>query len=286
MARRGARVTGVDFSANSIDYARTRDMHNVEYRVADYLEDDLPTGFDIAVLIYCDYCVLSPADRLRLLGRISDLLAPGGHLVLDLNGPGAFDAVGNHLEIEERLWDDFFAAGDYVGVHKTDVYADECLSLDRFVVIEPGECWQLFNWTQYYTPESAVAELAEAVAAIEADRTVDAVVITGNDAGYDRMALIGELGWTDYEIRTRVKAIDKAGNEIIRVGKYGNEDCQGGGGDKKLEGTNIVIDPEIPLARPSGMAVYKDWLFLSDMYAHRVLRCKLKYAEEKEVTIR
>ena len=23
---------------------------------------------------------------------------------------------------------------------------------------------------------------------------------------------------------------------------------------------------------------YKDWLFISDMYAHRVLRCKLEYA--------
>ena len=84
---------------------------------------------------------------------------------------------------------------------------------------------------------------------------------------------------------TEMSLIDKAGNEIIRVGKYGNEDCQGGGGDKKLEGTNIVIDPEIPLARPSGMAVYKDWLFLSDMYAHRVLRCKLTYAAEKEVSV-
>ena len=100
-------------------------------------------------------------DRLRLLGRISDLLAPGGHLVLDLNGPGAFDAVGDHVEIEQRLMGGFFAAGDYVGIHKPDVYEDEWLSLDRFVVIEPDACWQLFNWTQYYTPESAVAELAE-----------------------------------------------------------------------------------------------------------------------------
>lgn len=162
MARRGARVTGVDFSANSIDYARTRDMHNVDYLVADYLEDDLPTGFDIAVLIYCDYCVLSPDNRLRLLGRIRDLLRPGGRFVVDLNGPGAFDAVGDHVEIEERLMGGFFAAGDYVGIHRTDVYEDEWLSLDRFVVIEPEECWQLFNWTQYYTPESAVTELAEA----------------------------------------------------------------------------------------------------------------------------
>ncbi len=28
------------------------------------------------------------------------------------------------------------------------------------MVIEPCETWQIFNWVQYYTPESAVAELA------------------------------------------------------------------------------------------------------------------------------
>jgi hypothetical protein len=82
-----------------------------------------------------------------------------------------------------------------------------------------------------------------------------------------------------------VKAIDKAGNEIIRVGKYGNEDCSGGGGDRILEGTNMVVDPEIPLARPSGMAVYRDRLFISDMYAHRVVRCRLEYADTKEAPL-
>jgi hypothetical protein len=82
-----------------------------------------------------------------------------------------------------------------------------------------------------------------------------------------------------------VKAVDRAGNEMLRVGKYGNEDCKGGGGDRKLEGTDIVVDPEVPVARPSGVAVYRDWLFLSDMYAHRVLRCRLEYADSREVAI-
>lgn len=161
MARRGAQVTGVDFSTNSLDYARTRDMHNVEYIEADYLEDELPAGFDIAVLIYCDYCAQSPQNRKRLLARIHGMLNPGGHLVLDLNGPGSFDAVGDHVEIEERLMWGFFAPGDYVGIHKTDVYEDEWLSLDRFFIIEPNDCWQIFNWVQYYSPECAAAELAE-----------------------------------------------------------------------------------------------------------------------------
>jgi len=50
-----------------------------------------------------------------------------------------------------------------------------------------------------------------------------------------------------------VKAVDTAGNEMIRVGKYGNEDCRGGGGDKRHPELNsVVIEPEIPLSYPKG----------------------------------
>lgn len=162
MAKCGASVTGIDFSANSLDYARNRDMHNVEYLEADYLEDDLPGGFDIAVLIYYDYCAMAPENRTRLLQKIHRMLKPGGHLVVDLYGPGAFDAFAETIEIEERLWFGFFAPGEYIGIHKADLYEDDWVSLDRFVVVEPGETWQIFNWAQYYTAESAVEELAEA----------------------------------------------------------------------------------------------------------------------------
>lgn len=162
MAARGARVTGIDFSANSLEYARGRCMERVEYIEADYLEDELPRGFDLAVLIYYDYCALAPQRRARLLGRIHDMLDPGGLLALDLAGPGAFDAVEDTIVIEDRLMDGFFAPGDYVGVHRTDVYEDEAVSLDRFAVFEPDDAWMIWNWVQYFTPESIAAELADA----------------------------------------------------------------------------------------------------------------------------
>lgn len=83
-----------------------------------------------------------------------------------------------------------------------------------------------------------------------------------------------------------IKAIDKAGNLVLRVGKYGNEDCKGGGGDKRHpELKNVVIDPEIPLSYPKGIAVYKDYLLISDMYAHRVMRCRLEYKDKKEAAV-
>jgi SAM-dependent methyltransferase len=162
MARCGAQVTGVDFSAVALEYARTRSTDGVRYLEADYLADALPGGFDVATLIYYDFCALGPDDRARLLGRIHGLLEPGGLLVLDLAGPGAFDEVGDHVLIEPRLMDGFFAPGDYVGVHRTDVYPDEEISLDRFAVFEPGDAWVIWNWVQYYTPGRAAAELGEA----------------------------------------------------------------------------------------------------------------------------
>lgn len=161
LARRGASVVGIDFSPNSLEYARGRDTENIEYIEADYLRDPLPGHFDVAVLIYYDYCAMAPQQRTLLLSRIHGLLNPGGRLVLDLPGPGAFEQVGDHSEIEERLMAGFFAPGEYVGIHKTDVYDEEWISLDRFFIIEPQETWQIFNWMQYYTPESAVSELAE-----------------------------------------------------------------------------------------------------------------------------
>ena len=162
MAERGATVTGVDFSEHSLAYARRHDEHGVDYLLADYLEDPLPSGFDIATLVYYDYCALAPDRRRLLLNRIHSLLNSGGRLVLELYGPGAFDAVGENLEIERRLMGGFFAPGDYVGLHKTDVYEDDHVSLDRFAIIEPAASWQIYNWCQYYSPETASAELADA----------------------------------------------------------------------------------------------------------------------------
>ena len=96
-----------------------------------------------------------------------------------------------------------------------------------------------------------------------------------------------ERFWVPDSFLYCVKAVDTAGNEMIRVGKYGNEDCTGGGGDKrhpKLK--HVVIDPEIPLAYPKGIAVYKDYLLISDMYAHRVVRCRLEYKDRREIPLK
>ena len=167
---KGADVTGVDFSAHSLEHARIKVGENeqsIRYLEADYLSDDLPTGFDIVTLIYTDFCVLSPTQRASLLGRTRGMLNPDGHLVMDIAGMGSFAGKEEYTYIEDHLMQGFWAEGDYVGIHRAFVYPQEYLSLDRYMIIEPNETWQIFNWFQYFTPQSLQAELNSAGFAVD-----------------------------------------------------------------------------------------------------------------------
>lgn len=166
----GSDVCGVDFSEHSLEYARRQANENkqsIRYIQADYLSGELPVDFDIVTLIYTDYSVLSPTQRSRLLGRIRKMLRPGGRLVMDVAGMGSFSAKEHCTLIEDRLMGGFWAEGDYVGIQRSFVYPEECLSVDRFVIIEPTETWQIFNWFQYFSPGSLEGELGSGGYAVD-----------------------------------------------------------------------------------------------------------------------
>lgn len=161
-ADRGAEVTGVDFSAHSLDYAKTQAKQPIRYLEADYLSDDLPAEFDIVTLIYYDLCALSPTQRTNLLGRIRQMLNPGVQLAMDVAGMGSFKQKEESIILEDRLMGGFWSATDYVGIQRSLVYPKERLSLDRYLIVEPKETWQIFNWFQYFTPQSIEVELMDA----------------------------------------------------------------------------------------------------------------------------
>ncbi len=83
LARRGWRVTGVDFSEGAIAKARERSgpagVH-VEWVVADLLEYEQPAGaFDLVVVLYLQ---VPAADRRRILPAAAGAVAPGGVFLL------------------------------------------------------------------------------------------------------------------------------------------------------------------------------------------------------------
>ncbi|OSM01363.1 putative methyltransferase type 12 [Magnetofaba australis IT-1] len=151
-------------------YARaqaTAQNQPIDYVCADYLHDPLPQGFDLITLIYFDLCPLSPSQRATLLQRMRAMLNPGGRIVLDVLGPGALTQRREGCVMESRLMNGFWAPGDYVGIQQTFVYAEERVTLDRYVIVEPEQRWEVFNWLYYFIPASLTRELADAGFVVE-----------------------------------------------------------------------------------------------------------------------
>ncbi len=56
----------------------------------------------------------------------------------------------------------FWSARDYFAFQLTFRYDNEAVSLDHFIVIEEDRTWDVYNWLQYFSPDSIRGELKQA----------------------------------------------------------------------------------------------------------------------------
>ena len=170
LARTGAQVTGVDFSPRSIEYARERAEReglDVDYQLGDYLALDIEPGYDLATMIMCDYCALSPDQRGALLQRVRELLKPGGRFLFDVYSLAYFETWEEMAAYGERLMDGFWSAEPYFGFQNTFRYEEEKVVLERYLIVERERQTEYFNWFQHYSLESLNAEVEAAGLLVE-----------------------------------------------------------------------------------------------------------------------
>lgn len=170
LAEQGLRVTGVDLSRRSIEYARRYAReHDLEitYRCQDYLTLELEMVADVALLIYGDYCPLAPDKRKRLLRNVRRALRSGGAFVLDVSTREhrrRYGAGKTWQAVESGFWKPM---PHLVLVQGFD-YSEQSIYLDQYVVIEAGGGVSVYrNWFQDYTPETIRAELEAGGFAVE-----------------------------------------------------------------------------------------------------------------------
>jgi len=170
LARKGCRVTGIDFSERSLDHARgmaSAEGLTIAYANRDYLGFDTAERFDLILLITCDYCALSPDDRAALLRKFAALLADGGHVLFDVYSLNALARRSEATDFSPDLLDGFWTAERSFGFRSSFVYAPERLALDKYTIVEAGRIRKIFNWFQHFSPESLAEELAGAGLAVE-----------------------------------------------------------------------------------------------------------------------
>ena len=175
-AQRGAEVTGIDLSERSIDYAKKTAKEknlSIDYLLQNYLDYNGNTPFDLITMIFCDFSVLSPQQRKKLLGIFHKNLKDDGALLLDVFSPNHFNGVeecsdfsfspGNPGDLAQgadmgeytyKPGDGFWSPEPYYVFRNTFKYTDEKVVLDKYVIIEENRCREIYNWLQFYDRES------------------------------------------------------------------------------------------------------------------------------------
>jgi len=162
LARKQAEVTGIDFSTRSIEYAQEIAVSEnlpIEYINQNYLEYETDRRFDLIIMIFCDFAVLKPSKREKMLSKFHTFLKPGGSILLDLPSLKAFDTREETTIYEVNLMNNFWSPGKYHGFLHTSKYDKEKVILDKYTIIEANQTRVFYNWLQHFSREMIENEL-------------------------------------------------------------------------------------------------------------------------------
>jgi 2-polyprenyl-3-methyl-5-hydroxy-6-metoxy-1,4-benzoquinol methylase len=156
IAQKGHKVTGVDFSLNSIDYAKEQaktKYFDIEYINKNYLELDLPENeFDLVMMIYTDLGVLLPDERIQLLSKIEKALKQGGTFIFDVLNDRDLDK-----KVSPKNWEasgqGFWRSKPYLTLSESFFYEEEKVILNQHIVAEDENTCVYRFWTHYFSHE-------------------------------------------------------------------------------------------------------------------------------------
>ena len=154
LSKNGHKVTGIDFSNSSIDYAKQvteKNKSNITYFCKNYLAIDFVASFDLVILIYLDFCVLKPHERKVVLDNVYRSLKDGGLFIFD---------VVNSKNIEEKVlkpsWEvclkkGFWKDEPYIILNNGYHYKENKVLLNQHIVITEDEKVKTYHfWSTYY----------------------------------------------------------------------------------------------------------------------------------------
>lgn len=163
LAAVGCRVTGVDLSRRSLEYARTRAAEqglDITYRHQDFLTLDDVAAFDVVLQAYGEISTFSDPVRDRLLAAVHRALVPGGCLVFDVSTPGLRRRVG-----QRHAWSvheaGFWRPAPHLVLADGFAYPGD-VWCDQYVVATDAEVATYRMWFHDYRPETITPVLREA----------------------------------------------------------------------------------------------------------------------------
>lgn len=140
----GCRVDGIDVSPAAVEYAEAQqkaETQEVAGRISisegDMLSLPWERGtYDLVLLLFGEFCLLTPEERATFLEKARDALAPGGILLLELFYQPTEEVV------EEHSWEyreaGFWSSQPYLELTATNSYPEAEAVLHRFFLLQEG----------------------------------------------------------------------------------------------------------------------------------------------------
>lgn len=154
LTKRGHKVTGIDFSENSICYAKGQAEikgYDIDYIYQNYLGINYENHFDLVILIYTDFCILLPEEQKLLLAKIKKALKPGGVFAFDFNNERNLDQ-----KIGAKSWEaaeqGFWSPESYICLSEPFHYAESKVLLFQHTLIQDNMNPKVYRfWTHYFS---------------------------------------------------------------------------------------------------------------------------------------
>ena len=135
-AETGARVTGIDLSDRSIDYAKKNikpEYRNASFVKTNYLDIDFKESFDIVTLIFYDFCALNTNEQNILLASIHTALKDNGFFIFDIVTENKGTSISTNFSVcEEGFW----SPKPYVEILNTHLYEYPKTEGLQYVIID------------------------------------------------------------------------------------------------------------------------------------------------------
>ena len=147
---KGYDVTGVDFNRASIEYAASK-RNDVNYLLADYIENYPEGDFDTIIMIYCDMGTHSDDDRDKLLANIYNSLNKGGVFIFDVFTEGL-----TMDKFESKDWDyapmgGFWSESEYLLLKQTFHYPEHRAFAYQYNLLNGNDSKHFIVWDRYYS---------------------------------------------------------------------------------------------------------------------------------------
>lgn len=154
-AEKGHKVTGIDISENSIEYAKQSASQNrldINYLNTSYLDVDLEADqYDLIVMIFTDFGVLTPNERESLLDMIFRALKKGGAFIFDVLKDKDLET-----KTSPKTWEasnaGFWKESPYLALSESFLYPEEKVILYQHLIVDTDEKSETYRfWTHFFS---------------------------------------------------------------------------------------------------------------------------------------